>query len=93
MSNKFTKNVTAAEANTDIATSILAYLHQHPQAADTLRGIVNWWLPQQSREAGYQHVEEALAALVFEGKLYSTELPNGEVLYALNRPTKPRPPN
>jgi hypothetical protein len=82
-----------AEANARIATSILAYLRKHPQAADTLRGIVNWWLPQQSREGGYQHVEQALAALVLEGKLCSTELPNGEVLYALNRPTKPRLPN
>jgi hypothetical protein len=93
MSNRFTKNVTIAEAKPDIATSILAYLRQHPQAADTLRGIVSWWLPQQHRDGACQHVEQALAALVVEGKLCSTELPNGEVLYALSRPTKSPPPN
>ncbi|WP_426700938.1 hypothetical protein ACPPVV_16405 [Rhodanobacter sp. Col0626] len=73
----------------EIGRSVLAYLHSHPQAADTLRGIVNWWLPRQRFESGCLRIEHVLGQLVTEGLLHRDELPDGEVLYALNRHTKP----
>lgn len=81
--------VPLVEDEGEVGRSVLTYLHAHPQAADTLRGIVNWWLPRQRYESGYQRIEHALAALVVEGLLHRDELPDGEVLYALNRHTKP----
>jgi len=66
----------------EIKRSILTYLRCHPQAADTLRGIVNWWLPQQRYESDCQRIEYALGALVAQGKLRCVRLPDGEVLYA-----------
>lgn len=75
----------AVEDDGEIERSVLAYLHHHPQAADTLRGIVNWWLPQQRYESGCQRIERALSELVDRGLLRRDPLPHGEVLYALNK--------
>jgi hypothetical protein len=83
----------AGESEMEIERSVLAYLHCHPQAADTLRGIVNWWLPRQRYESGCLRIEHVLDRLVTEGLLHCDELPDGEVLYALNRHTKPPQPN
>jgi len=84
---------TAGESEMEIERSVLAYLHSHPQAADTLRGIVNWWLPRQRYESGCLRIEHVLDRLVAEGLLHCDELPDGEVLYALNRHTRPPQPN
>ncbi|HEY8683192.1 MAG TPA: hypothetical protein VIM06_08475 [Rhodanobacter sp.] len=76
----------------EVEHAVLAYLHCHPQAADTLRGIVNWWLPQQRYESECQHIEHVLGRLVAEGLLHCDQLPDGEVLYALNKHTRsPQP--
>lgn len=80
---------TVGEGEMEIERSVLAYLHAHPQAADTLRGIVNWWLPLQRYESGSLRIEHVLSRLVAEGLLHRDELPDGEVLYALNRHAKP----
>ena len=71
--------------------SVLAYLQSHPQAADTLRGIVNWWLPRQRYESDCLRIERALKALVARGELCRDPLPGGEMLYALrNQNRQPR---
>lgn len=76
----------------EVERTVLAYLRHHPQAADTLRGIVNWWLPQQRYECGCQHIEQVLGRMVAEGLLDRDRLPDGEVLYALNKHTRsPQP--
>jgi hypothetical protein len=80
---------TASGSAAEIERSVLAYLDRHPQAADTLRGIVNWWLPRQRYELGCRRIGHVLDRLVAEGTLHRDELPDGEVLYALNRPAKP----
>jgi hypothetical protein len=79
----------AVEDQGEIERSVLAYLDCHPQAADTLRGIVNWWLPQQRYETGCQRIEQVLSELVARGVLRRDPLPHGEVLYALNHRARP----
>lgn len=78
-----------ADSDGEIEMVLLAYLQQHPQAADTLRGIANWWLPLQRYENGCRQVEYALAELVAAGVLCREPLPDGEMLYTLNNHTKP----
>jgi len=56
-----------------------------------LRGVVNWWLPQQRYENSRQRIEQVLSALVAEGLLHRDRLPDGEVLYALNEHRRPPP--
>jgi hypothetical protein len=68
----------------EVEQTVLAYLHRHPNAADTLEGIVSWWLPQQRYEIEHERVRRALDHLFANGELSSYHLPDGAVLYALN---------
>ncbi len=53
----------------DIARCILAYLDDHPDAADTVHGIVAWWLLEQNLKQRSGLVREVLAILVDRGLL------------------------
>ena len=53
----------------EVRREVLAYLRSHPQAADTLRGIVSWWLPRQRLETGRRRIEQVLDALVSAGQI------------------------
>jgi hypothetical protein len=59
-----------------IAHEILAYLDNHPDAQDTVDGIVDWWLLE--RKIIYQRkiVQEALAELI--DKELILEVPGGD---------------
>ena len=74
----------------EVETTVLAYLQKHPEAADTLDGIVSWWLPQQRYEIDRERIERVLSELVTSGKLRCEHLPGGAVLYALNRSGSPQ---
>ena len=74
----------------EVEGTVLAYLAQHPDAADTLDGIVSWWLPQQRYETERRRIEQVLSRLVERGQLRCNRLPGGAVLYALN-PADPAP--
>lgn len=50
-----------------MAESILSYLAAHPDAQDTLEGIVEWWLLEERIKEGTALVRGALLALVAEG--------------------------
>lgn len=68
----------------EVADAVLSYLRAHPEAADTLQGIVRWWLPQQryNRESG--RIEAVLASLAERGRLQVRMLPDGHFLYGLS---------
>jgi hypothetical protein len=73
----------AAEDDGEIERSLLAYLRSHPRAADTLDGIVNWWLPLQRYETARLRIECALEKLVVDGTLQRDLLQDGVALYTL----------
>ncbi|MEP7043841.1 MAG: hypothetical protein ABI843_12310 [Dokdonella sp.] len=77
----------------ETAEAVLAYLRKRPDAADTLEGIVEWWLPRQRYETECSRIRAALAELVGAGALRCDRLPGGGDLYALNDPTQTSPPN
>jgi hypothetical protein len=68
-----------------IVRHILQYLIAHPDAKDTLRGIIRWWLPGdfEAWEAG--EVQEALDALVTRGWLTWRRITPSQSLYGMNR--------
>lgn len=66
--------------STDPASDILAYLRAHPQASDSLEGIVSWWLPVRFR-AARESVQESLDLLVEQGLVEGTRLPDGTIVY------------
>jgi hypothetical protein len=71
----------------EIEDAMMNYLRKHPDAADTLDGIVAWWLPLQRFETIKVRVESALAHLVEKGLLNREQLPDGSQLYALKKPS------
>jgi hypothetical protein len=58
-----------AQTTTDraIAREILGYLDSHPEAKDTLDGIVQWWLPH--RRSDGPAVERAVSLLLSHGAI------------------------
>lgn len=70
----------------DVAGELLEYLHARPNAADTLEGIMNWWLPRQRYETEQRRVEQALEQLVARGLVAKNRLSDGTVLYSRGTP-------
>jgi hypothetical protein len=50
-----------------IARDILSYLSAHPDAQDTLDGIVQWWLRERKSDQHMTLVKEVLGDLVTQG--------------------------
>lgn len=74
----------AGDASIEVERAVLAYLGGHPEAADTLDGIITWWLPLQRYETERARIEYALTHLVALGVLRRDRLPDGAELYALS---------
>lgn len=64
---------------------ILYYLFEHPDAKDTMNGILSWWMPGGYRERGATELRKALDALVFQGWLLQKPYQNGRTLYGVNK--------
>lgn len=68
-----------------IVNEILAYLSEHPDAQDTLEGIVRWWLLEQEIKREMYKVQEALTELVNRGLVLERKGSNSQVRYLINQ--------
>ena len=66
----------------EIASQIERYLKNHPNAADSLDGILHWWLTRQRYEESAQHVRQALERLLRRGTITARVMIGGGTLYA-----------
>lgn len=77
--------------------AIRAYFERHPSAADSERGIAQWWLPTMGMEASSEQVGQALEILARRGVVERAPMLGGGVIYrSTNRPataTKPGEPD
>jgi len=64
---------------------ILAYFVDHPQAQDTVEGIVEWWLLEQRIKQATTQVKAVLAQLEGEDLVSTREGAAGRVYYRVNR--------
>ena len=71
-------------ADFEIEEAVLSFLDRHPQAADTLEGIADWWLPQQRYVTAKARIEAVLRQLVIQGALRMRHLPDGTAIYTRN---------
>ena len=71
-------------ADFEIEEAVLAFLSRHPQAADTLEGIADWWLPQQRYVTAKTRIDAVLQQLVIQGVLQMRRLPDGTAIYTRN---------
>jgi hypothetical protein len=70
--------------NSQIARSILTYLEDHPDAQDTLDGIIQSWLPDQGNQFKPTMVREVVKDLVLEGTILETKITGSQTVYRIN---------
>lgn len=76
------KNDESAAEVDRLHNAILHYLQNNPNAADSLEGIMNWWLPKVGYEqVGAEEVLLALERLMATGAVVKIPLVDGTVLY------------
>lgn len=63
------------------AEEIARYLREHPNAADSLEGIRQWWLLRLRVQEATAQIEEALEELLDRGVVVRQVMPDGSVLY------------
>lgn len=62
-------------------SAITLYLKAHPNAADSVEGIMQWWLPQQQNSVDINDLQQALDYLVETRAVSRTALLDGRMLY------------
>ena len=76
------------QATDRLAEEILRYLEIHPNAVDSVRGIVSWWL--QNVECEVAQVERTLERLSNDGLIKRIALADGTVVYGNPGPRAPK---
>lgn len=66
---------------TALAAEILRYLDRHPNAADTIEGIAQWWLSTQRLHDSVAQVQAAVDALVDRQLVEALPTIGGRVRY------------
>jgi hypothetical protein len=69
----------------EISHEILAYLVEHPEAQDTVEGIVEWWLLERQIKFQTAKVKEVLSELVAKGLIIEHKGLNSRTRYRVNR--------
>jgi Fe2+ or Zn2+ uptake regulation protein len=65
-----------------VASEIATYLAEHPDAADTVVGIRQWWLSRSSESASIATVRLALKELRRRGVVKATRVLGGGLIYS-----------
>ncbi|HEX8719725.1 MAG TPA: hypothetical protein VF736_03710 [Pyrinomonadaceae bacterium] len=68
-----------------IIHDVLSYLAEHPEAQDTLEGIVEWWLVERRIVEQTSAVKEALDEMVAQGFVSARRDTGERTLYSVNR--------
>ena len=64
---------------------ILRYLIEHPDAKDTVEGIMKWWRLEGQLEWKWGAIQEALDVLVLKGWLVKREVTPSKKIYGMNK--------
>jgi len=71
-----------------LAQEILHYLIRHPDAKDTLEGVLRWWISRDSK-ATAESLRSALDQLVDKGWVRKQQIAKEENLYSLIKSATP----
>jgi len=69
-----------------LADEIRNYLHAHPDATDTLEGVISWWLTRQRYLQATAKVQRALDYLESRGVVKKMRTPGGGTVYSSTDP-------
>jgi len=73
-----------------LARHILRYLREHPEAQDTVEGIMVWWVSERAIKQWLPQVRKSLTGLVTLGYLEKAAAADGRVFYRLKQSRVPR---
>jgi Fe2+ or Zn2+ uptake regulation protein len=73
------------EKKKQLRDEILQYLIDHPNAQDTVTGIVTWWFLQRTIKPRTALVEEVLKKLVADGLIIAHKGSDSQTRYKINR--------
>jgi hypothetical protein len=65
-----------------VSDAILRYFAEHPDAADSVTGIEQWWLPGEGVHVEAGELHAALDWLVEHGRVRRARLPDGTEVYS-----------
>lgn len=65
-----------------VAQKIQHYLHEHPYAADTVEGVIQWWLCNHDGEVSHTLVQQALDLLVSRSIVSVKKNRGGDAIYS-----------
>ncbi len=68
-----------------IARDVLAYLTAHPDARDTIEGIIRWWIPEQKIKTHITTLKNVIAELVAKGLILESHGHDSRIHYRINR--------
>lgn len=77
-------NYRSPDGNVNLEQAILEYLESHPQAADSVEGVAQWWLGSYAGQFTLTEVEWALKQLVNRLTLRQETLADATTLYSKN---------
>ena len=87
MNGKRNKSPTALDSEkgsrADPRREIIEYMRAHPEAVDTVDGILDWWIPMQRYVNAKNEIQQALLDLKQQGLIEEIVLGNGNRLYRL----------
>ncbi len=69
---------------TQVEEDIVNYLLDHPEAKDTLEGIVRWWVMEQRMRREMLQVQQAIGELVQREWLLERQGADAQLHYRLN---------
>jgi hypothetical protein len=79
------KSDECSHGKSQITYDILGYLAEHPEAQDTVEGIIEWWLLEQQITRQTNKVREVLAELVSKGLILERKGEDLRTHYLINR--------
>lgn len=79
------KSDECSHGKSQITYDILGYLAEHPEAQDTVEGIIEWWLLEQQITRQTSKVREALAELVSKGLILERKGEDSRTHYRINQ--------
>jgi len=71
-----------------LAEEISNYLQAHPDATDTLEGVITWWLTRQRYMQATAEIQCALEYLESRGIVKKIRTPGGGTVYSSAGPPK-----
>ena len=73
-------------ANWVVMQEILRYLIRHPDAKDTIEGILRWWFPnKRGAEPEKKDVQRAIDELVSRGWVLKRKTTHSQTIYGMNK--------